>query len=130
MGNRPETCKKYYKKNREKILQRAKIFDFSRKGKMYRVLRRVKQRCNWPKSDSYKYYGGRGIKCFLSFKDIEFLWNRDGVDNMEHPSIDRINPDAGYSLSNCRFIERSKNTRRMNFEFYESWVKALPPSSN
>lgn len=30
---------------------------------------------------------------------------------MKFPSIDRINPQKGYTKSNCRYLERSENSR-------------------
>lgn len=76
------------------------------------VLQNIRQRCNNPKSDSYKYYGAKGIKCLLFQEDLDFLAKRDKANEMKRPSIDRIDPNGNYELSNCRFIELSENCRR------------------
>jgi hypothetical protein len=71
----------------------------------------AEQRCNNLKSKDYENYGGRGIRFFLTKDETNFLWNRDKAFEMEQPSIDRINDDSHYDISNCRFIEFGENTR-------------------
>ena len=70
------------------------------------------KRCTNPNSNRYKYYGARGIQFRLTMAEYEFLWHRDKAEEMERPSIDRINNDGHYELNNCRFIELAENTRR------------------
>lgn len=70
-----------------------------------------RSRCNNKNNPCYKYYGKRGIKCFLSKEDIVFLWKRDRGDLLKRPSIDRIDNDGNYTLENCRFIEVAENAR-------------------
>jgi hypothetical protein len=74
----------------------------------------TRQRCNNPKNEAYKYYGGRGIKSFLTEKEVEFLWHRDSAINMTKPSIDRINNNGNYELNNCCFIELEINVKKGN----------------
>ena len=76
----------------------------------------IKSRCISPGCNGYKYYGGRGIKCFIILDELEFLWHRDNASEMEHPSIDRIDNDGNYELSNCRFIEWADNNKRRIFK--------------
>lgn len=84
------------------------------------VYYRVRQRCNDKRHDSYPNYGGRGIKCLLTKEEIKRIWFRDGADQMEWPSIDRVDVDGDYEFSNCRFVELSKNCgiRRNSFKLY------------
>jgi len=70
----------------------------------------ARKRCTNNKNSHYKYYGGRGITCSLSVKEIKFLWFRDKAYLLEQPSIDRINNDGNYTVDNCRFIEMKENT--------------------
>ena len=72
----------------------------------------VRQRCNDPQKDSYKFYGGKGIRCFLTAKEIETLWDRDHAWKLKWPSLDRIDSSQNYTFENCRFIEISENVRR------------------
>lgn len=47
----------------------------------------------------------------LKVADFKRLWFRDNAFNLKSPSIDRIDPSKGYVENNCRFIERSENSR-------------------
>jgi len=88
----------------------------------------AKQRCNYKKSKSYKYYGGRGIKFDLSFWATGVLWLRDGADKMKRPSLDRIDNNGDYVFENCRFIELSKNSKDARTRQGTSWNKGIPHS--
>ena len=70
---------------------------------------KIKTRCENPKSDKFKYYGGKGIKNQLTIEDVKFLWFRDKAYLMKKPSIDRIKSDKNYTLDNCRFLEMEIN---------------------
>lgn len=72
----------------------------------------IKQRCENPKNPKYKNYGGRGIKCLIYPGQLSYLWDRDRADLMEHPSIDRIDPNGHYTKENCRYIEFKENRKR------------------
>lgn len=84
---------------------------YHRKNPWYRALAGAKRRCNYPKDEGYRKYGGRGIKCLLTLGDVKYLWLRDCAHLMETPSIDRLDPGGHYELSNCRFLEHSENSR-------------------
>lgn len=56
-------------------------------------------------------YGKKGIKNFLTQKDLKKLWFRDKAYLLKKYSIDRINPKKHYTFKNCRFIELSENCR-------------------
>lgn len=75
------------------------------------------QRCNNPNRTGYEHYGGKGIEFRMTLEDFKYLWFRDEAWELERPSIDRIDNDGHYELSNCRFIElvencQDNNTRR------------------
>ena len=127
----------YYLKNKARILQNQKkrrlenpeifkqrslshyyknkifyIRNSKKRFKLYPWLKHLKSansRCNNPKDKSYKYYGGRGIKCLLTKEDVKKLWFRDKADNLKYPSIDRKDSNKDYTFNNCRFIEFEKN---------------------
>lgn len=74
----------------------------------------LKSRCNNPNATGYKRYGGRGIKCLISKKEVQKLWFRDKAYLMKRPSIDRIDNDGNYTYDNCQFIELGENSRKAN----------------
>lgn len=116
--------KQWYFKNREKDLKDSRDWQRNNKDKKRKIDKRylknhpwfssythAKQRCNDSKNNSYLFYGGRGIKFLMTLQDFKFLWFRDKAYLMDRPSIDRINNDGNYELSNCQFIEQSENSR-------------------
>lgn len=68
---------------------------------------KIKGRCSHETS-----YVRKGIKCFITKEEVKSLWYRDKGWLLKDPSIDRINNDGDYRYDNCRFIERSKNTKK------------------
>jgi len=71
----------------------------------------MKYRCNNPKDSKFANYGGKGIKCKITYLQLLSLWERDKANLMNQPSIDRIDADKDYCLTNCRFIEMSQNRK-------------------
>lgn len=69
-----------------------------------------------------KYYSSKGRSGkrkngrihTMKVKDFKELWFRDKAWLLKSPSIDRIDPSQGYIKENCRFIERSENSRLGN----------------
>jgi hypothetical protein len=84
--------------------------------RLRQLFKDINKRCNNPKSDNYSWYGGKGIKNYLTFDDLKFLWERDDAANMKRPSIDRLKSQDNYHRDNCRFIEHSDNCARARRE--------------
>ena len=76
----------------------------------------AKKRCNWKNDPSFHRYGGRGIRFLMNPKQVRELWYRDKAEEMDRPSLDRIDNDGHYEFSNCRFIENVINGGRYNRE--------------
>lgn len=91
---------------------REDLRSFCLKNPWYVSLRKARERCRNKKEHNYPHYGGRGILCLLTVQDMRTLWDRDGGKNLKKPTIDRINPDGHYELSNCQFIEQAINSGR------------------
>lgn len=86
--------------------------------RIYNIWIGMRDRCNNPKNDSYKYYGGRGIKvCEEWYKSFESFY-KWAMSNgyKEHLTIDRINNDKGYEPDNCRWAtyKEQNNNKRNN----------------
>lgn len=129
-------CKEHIKEsrdeNKEEILAKQKEYYINNPWmQSYRGLR---ERCEYPKHISYKWYGERGIKCYLTKAEIKFLWFRDKAYLMNKPSIDRRENDDHYTLENCRFIELIENIAKdsrkpvlqsdLKGNFIREWVSA------
>ena len=67
-----------------------------------------------PKDPSYKNYGAKGIRFYITFQDVGKLYYRDNANKMKKPSIDRVDSNGNYCFGNCRFIELSENIRLAN----------------
>lgn len=83
-----------------------------KKHPWYATYYRIYNRCTNKNSLDYQRYGGRGIKLLMSLDDFKYLWYRDKAYLLKKPSIDRIDNDGNYELSNCRYIEVSINSRK------------------
>ena len=138
-------CRKNdYQNNKIKILKKAKIYrqnnkikiakrkkEHHKKYPLKRIFMQIKDRCNNTKRKDYKYYGGRGIQCLITEKEIKKLWFRDKAYLMKRPSIDRRDNDGDYCLENCRFIEQSLNSKKdkykpilqysLEYKFIKEW---------
>jgi hypothetical protein len=85
----------------------------------------IKQRCENPKANDYKYYGGRGIKCLITPEEIKELWFRDKAYEMNKPNIDRKDNNGDYIFSNCRFIESLENLLKSHKERKEPQMLSI-----
>lgn len=81
------------------------------KNRWFRPLEFARRRCTDPQHKSYKFYGGRGIKCDLTAAQAKELYERDCGDLLDKPSLDRQDPDGHYTFDNCRYIEHLDNIK-------------------
>jgi orotate phosphoribosyltransferase-like protein len=86
----------------------------------------MQSRCSKETNISYKYYGGRGIKCFwTSFEEFYKDMNRSYRDGL---TIDRIDNNGHYCKENCRWVSLSQqalNRRTARFLTYKGKTKNL-----
>jgi hypothetical protein len=111
-------CKECRATKQRKYVSENKQTVYARRNKYYKKFpwmqsyRAIRHRCNNLNASDYKYYGGRGIKCFITEEEIKKLWFRDKAYLMKQPTIDRKDNDGNYTFENCQFIEQSENSKK------------------
>lgn len=124
-----DKARKYYKKNRVKILLNKKKYWQDNRDEKIAYQRKLmlekpwrshyfsaKNRCTNKNNQDYKTYGGRGIKFLLTMDEIKKIWVRDKAPLLHRATLDKINNNGNYEYSNCRFIEQSENSTKGNYE--------------
>jgi len=84
--------------------------------KSYKAWQGMIHRCENPKVPSYAQYGGRGIKVCTKWKNYNVFLFEMGEPN-EGEALDRINSYGNYCKSNCQYISKSENSKRMHREY-------------
>lgn len=84
------------------------------KHKDYRVWLNMRNRCNNPKSEDYKYYGGKGISVCDEWEDFaKFLEDMGERPSLDY-SIERINGNKNYCKENCKWALQVEQVRNIS----------------
>lgn len=92
-------------------------------SRLFRIYRKMKDRCLNPNSNRYKIYGGRGIKIceewlndFIVFRDWSL--SHGYTDDL---SIDRIDSNGNYEPSNCRWVTSKQQARNIKTNLFVNY---------
>ena len=82
----------------------------------YAVWRSMLDRCRLPTHQAWHNYGGRGIRVCVRWEEsFENFWADMGPTYQRGLTLERVDNDAGYGPSNCRWADwksQSRNQRR------------------
>lgn len=125
MINRKKSSRKYYEKNKDRLIKQSNQFRTNRDFGLYRKWESIKIRCYMKNHSSYKYYGAKGIKNlwknYPSFRNDMYnsylihlnLYGR------KNTTLERINFRKNYCKENCKWatIKEQANNKSFN-HFY------------
>jgi len=74
---------------------------------IYLAWARMKQRCNNPNKDNYRWYGGAGIGYDPKWEAFENFYNDMKETYDQNLTLDRIDSSRDYSKENCRWTNWS-----------------------
>lgn len=71
------------------------------------------QRCFNPKTPKWQYYGGKGVTVCESWKQFKNFLNDMG-ERPKNTSLDRIDSDKNYEISNCRWATITEQNNNLS----------------
>ena len=90
------------------------------KTRMFKIWTGVRKRCTNPNTKTYRLYGGRGISMSSEWNDFINFYNDMKDTYSDDLSLDRIDPNGNYEVSNCRWAtSKQQNRNRRNNRIIE-----------
>ena len=100
------------------------------KTRLYKIWEDMIARCHNPNRQSYRYYGGRGIKVCDEWRTDYLTFKRWSLAHgySDSLTIDRVDNDGNYELNNCQFLTKSDNTKKAQSECWRRKNAPARPS--
>lgn len=111
----PEYLKKHYQKNKEYHKIYDKEYSKTFRGHITQLVCAIRKRCTNPNQMGYKYYGGRGIKCLFTSREL-YDWIITNKIDPKGLEIHRIDNDGNYTLDNIVFLSRNMHIKAHNIK--------------
>ena len=101
------------------------------KTRLYRIYHGMITRCNNPKREDYKHYGGRDIKVCDEWYNNYLAFEKWALSNGYDKSltIDRIDVNKDYSPDNCKWVTRKEQSRNQERTVYLTYNGEKKPMS-
>lgn len=94
----------------------------------YRVWKQIRQRCNNPVNQDWKYYGGRGIRMCERWSDYALFISDVGRRPDLGYSLDRNDSNGNYEPSNCHWVtckDQQRNRRNNRVLLFRGELRCL-----
>lgn len=116
-------CQSHYNKYRRRLNPNIdKEYEKTPNGFLMRLYRNMLSRTTGIQKTKYHLYKGKSLlskeefyswgKNHPRFKELFAVYVANNYNRKYAPSVDRINPDLGYELSNMEWVTHSENSRR------------------
>lgn len=96
--------------------------------RIYQIWYSMIRRCDNPKAQAYKRYGGRGIKVCSRWHNLDTFIADMGIPDEDGLELDRINNNGNYEPSNCRWAtpqQQARNRRNNRVVTFNGVAKLL-----
>ena len=90
----------------------------------YRTWQMMRNRCLNSRAMDYAYYGGRGITICPEWNTFAGFLADVGRRPTPLHTLDRINPDGNYELTNVRWATRKEQARNRSYAKTQAWELA------
>ena len=92
---------------------------YQRNERLYNVWKTMLHRCNNPKRQKYKDYGGRGIEVCTEWNDPNCFMDWAEMNGYTSGlQLDRIDNNGNYCPENCRWVTPKENSRNRRNTVY------------